>query len=249
VGARRTESAAKLPILGLLADVCRVYALHWVVLIPLALVVLIPQGAANLLELEIDLEGESLDFGRGALAVATGAAIVATNLAGEALYAALITALVVSWSHGVERPPLWPTIRDLPLLRLIAADLLIVAGIVLGLVLLIIPGAMFAVYTVSTTVVIELEDASIRRAFERSFQLVRGSFMRVFLIILLVTVASEVFTVAAHAITDHGLLRAAVHLATETLVEPVQGLAIVLITLGLMRLRGEPTPTLEGTAG
>lgn len=235
----------KLPVLGLLANVFRIYSLHWRVLIPLALVVLIPQGAANFLELDIDLEHGHMDVGRGLLAIATGMAIVSTNLAGEALYAALITALVVSWSHGVERPPVRQALRDLPLLRLIAADLLIVLGTAVGLALLVVPGVVFAVYTISTTVVIELEDAPLRRGFERSVYLVRGSFVRALLIGLLVILGTELFTYAGNEIAHHTALAAGIHLATEALLEPVQGLAIVLMTLALMTLKGEPTVPLD----
>ena len=244
MGEAQDERAGKLPVLGLLRDVFGIYGQHWKVLIPMALVVLIPQGAANLLELELDLDfdGDPLDFERGVLLALTGAAIVATNLAGEALYAALITALVVSWSHGVERPPIRATLRQLPLLRLIVADILIVLGIVLGFLLLVIPGLIFLVYSISTTVVIELEDASIRRGLERSLELVRGSFARVLLIMALVSIVSDSFTAALTELAHHTVLEAAIHVAAETLLEPIQGLAIVLLTLGLMRLRGERPP-------
>ena len=144
----------------------------------------------------------------------------------------------------MERPPLGRTIRELPLLRLIASDLLLVLGTVLGQLLLIIPGILFAAYTVSTTVIIELEDASIRQAFKRSIDLVRGSVVRVLVITSIVILGTESFTLAANEIGHHSAIDGALHLAVETVLEPIQGLAIVLITLGLIALKGEPAPQL-----
>jgi hypothetical protein len=201
-------------------------------------VVLVPQALSEALELEIDTD--DLDAGRAALAAITGAALVATNVAGEALYAGMITGLVVEWRHGVRRFSLGRLGRELPILRLIAADILIVAGTVLGLLLLVVPGVLFAIYTLITTVVIELEDASIRDGFRRSISLVRGSFWRVLAIALILIVATEAAT-ALFLLPVHGIAGTALHLAVEAVIEPFQGVATVLVALGLMELRGEPS--------
>lgn len=240
IEAERTQVEGELPVLGVLADTLRVYRHHWKLLIPLALVVLLPQALANAVEIRIDLEG--LDLGRAALAALAATGIVTSNLAGEALYAGLITGLVVEWRHGIRRFSLGRLIKELPLLRLIVADVLITAGVALGLVLLVVPGIVFAVYTVVTTVVIELEDRSIRGGFERSFSLVRGSFLRVFAIGLLLIAGTELISGALLLPFHHFAAEAAVHLGVEALIEPFQGVAIVLVALGLMELRGESPP-------
>jgi hypothetical protein len=227
----------KLPILGLLGDVWRVYRRHWKLLIPLALVVLLPQALGEALELELDTD--DLDAGKAALVALTSAALGATNLAGEALYAGMITGLVVEWRHGARRLSLGRLARELPILRLIVADLLIIAGTVLGLLLLIVPGVLFAIYTIVTTVVIELEDLSIRDGFRRSASLVRGSFWRVLAIGVVLIAGTEAMS-AVLLLPLHGFLaEAGGHLAVETAMAPFQGVATVLVALGLMELRGE----------
>jgi len=236
MSAAESESAPKLPILGLLANVWRIYARHWRLLIPLALIVLLPQAISDAIELHVDTE--DFDAGRAALAGVTSAGIVATNLAGEALYAGMITALVVEWLHGILRPSLPRLARELPIMRLIAADVLIAVGTALGLVLLIVPGVIFATYTLITTVVIELQDASIREGFERSVSLVRGSFRRVLAIGAVLIAGTEAVTALLVAPFHGFAAEAGVHLGVGALLEPFQGVATVLVALALMELRG-----------
>ena len=232
-------TGAKLPVLRLFANAWLVFTRRWKVLIPLALIVLIPQALSEALELNVDTS--DLDAGRAALAALTSAALVATNLAGEALYAGMITGLVVQWRHGIRRFSLTLLARELPILRLIAADILIIAGTTLGLLLLVIPGVIFATYTLVTTVVIELEDTSIRDGFRRSASLVRGSFWRVLAIGLILIAATEGVT-SLLLLPFHGFAaEAALHLGIEAVILPFQGVATVLVALGLMELRGEPS--------
>jgi hypothetical protein len=235
-----TESAptaSKLPALGLLTDVWRVYSRHWKLLAPLAMVALLPQAIGDAVGVSVDTD--DLDAGRAALAGLSAAGLVATNLGGEALYAGVITALVVEWRHGVERVSLGRLARSLPYGRLIAADLLIASGTALGLVLLIVPGVVFATYTLLTTVVIELEGAGVRGAMRRSTDLVRGSFWRVLAIAVLMLAGTETLSALLEAPFHGFAIEIGANLAAEALLEPFQGVATVLIALGLMELRGE----------
>jgi hypothetical protein len=240
VTADGAEARGKLAIVGLLADVWQVYRQHWRLLVPLALAVLLPQALSDALELHVDTT--DLDLSRAALAAVTSAGIVATNLAGETLYAGMITALVVEWRHGVERPSIPGLARRLPITRLIVADALIAGGTALGLLLLIVPGVIFATYTLITTVVIELEDASLRRAFERSVSLIRGSFRRVLAIGVVLIAGTEAISAALLVPFHDFAAEAPAHLAVEAMLEPFQGVATVLVALALMELRGERPP-------
>jgi hypothetical protein len=240
VTAEGAEARGRLPILGLLADVWQVYRQHWRLLVPLALVVLLPQALSDALELQVDIN--HLDLGRAALAAVTAAGLVATNLAGEALYAGMITALVVEWRHGIQRPSLSRLAHQLPILRLIAADLLIAGGTALGLLLLIVPGIVFAIYTLTTTVVIELEDASLRRGFTRSASLIGGNFTQVLAIGAVLIAGSEAISAALLLPFHDFVAEAPAHLVVEALLEPFQGVATVLVALALMELRGERPP-------
>jgi hypothetical protein len=232
-----SDAPPKLAVGAIVRAVGRAYARHWKFLVPLAVVVLLPQALGDAIKLHVDTG--NLEAGRLVVSGLSLGGIFAISLGGEALYAGIVTALMLEWRHGVEHVSLGELARSLPLLRLIVADLVIAAGTALGLLLLVVPGVLFATYFLITTVMIETEDRSVPQAMRRSASLVRGNFWRVLAVGLVTVLGTEVVSAALEA-PFHGLeTETAVNLAVEAIVEPFQGLATVLVAFGLMELRGE----------
>ena len=168
----RTLGPGQLPILGTLAEALRLYRRHWKLLIPLGAIVLLPQAIIDTSFSEIEIDRlESLGDYLKLLGIPF---TVVLSLAGEALLAGAITALVLQWRLGHRLPGLLAFLGSLAWFRLIAADLLIAVGAAIGVVLLIVPGLLFLAYFSITPAVIEIEDRGIRDAFRRSARLVRG---------------------------------------------------------------------------
>jgi hypothetical protein len=232
---------AKLRPASVVAAVARAYGAHWRVLVPLAFALLLPQAVGS--ALGPALEAEHLDLGRAALLAASAVAVVAIGLGGEAMYAGIVSALILRWRQGAARADLGEIARSLPYARLIVADLILAAGTALGLALLVVPGIVFVTYFLLVTVLIEIERIDIPSAMRRSAALVRGQFWPVLALVLLFVVGSELLTATLEA-PFHGIeLEGAVGLLIEAVVEPLQGLATVLVCLSLMELHGETPPS------
>jgi hypothetical protein len=130
-------------------------------------------------------------------------------------------------------------IREIRLGRLIAIDLILVAGTILGLALLVIPGIVFYTYFAASPALVELDDLKIGTAMRRSFDIVRGNFTRVLAFIGLVVLVSDGAMLILEA-PLHGLTGEAVwNLVLEAVLEPVQGLTTVFLALALLDIRGE----------
>jgi hypothetical protein len=232
-----SETPRKLPVRAIVRDIGRNYAKYWKLLIPLAMVVLLPQAIGDAIKLQVDPDHR--EVGRLLLSGLGFGGILAIGLGGEALYAGIVTALLLEGRDQAGHVRFGELARSLPYMRLIVADVVLSAGMALGFVLLVVPGVLFGTYFLVTTVVIETEDRSVRQAMRRSASLVRGSFWRVLAIALVTILGTELISAAVEA-PFHGLeAETAVNLGVEAVVEPFQGLATVLVALGLMELRGE----------
>jgi hypothetical protein len=226
-----------LRILPLLREVGVAYASHWKLLVPLALVVLLPQAVGDALFGDVELDGV---HDAGDVVKLAGIPIsLGINLGGEALYAGILAAIVVQWRAGNPTPDLRATARNISYGRLIVLDLLLAAGTALGLILLVVPGVLVFTYLLISPTLIEIEGIRIREAIERSIDLVRGSFWRVLGVSVAVLVASDAIGTALES-PLHGLHgEVAFNLLIEAVLEPFQGLTTVLLALALMKLRGQ----------
>jgi len=222
-------------------DIVTVYRRHWRFLIPTAIVVLLPQSLVDGL-----LDGLNVEGIRSARDVAILAAVpitVAVNLLGQAVYAGMAAAAVVEWRTNQPLPRIATLARSLPLGRLVLLDLVLSLGAAIGFVLLVIPGLVFLAYFSTSPPLIKFEHRSVRGALRRSAQLVQGNFWRVLLLVVGITLLTEA-VVAAVSAPFHGVgLVTAVDLAAEGLLEPIEGLAIVLVAFRLLDIRGDtPSP-------
>jgi hypothetical protein len=231
------EGAARLRIRPLLRDIPRVYADHWRLLVPLALVVLLPQAIAD--ATLGDIEIERVHTAADVLKIASVPLAVGINLGGEALYAGIVAAAVVHWRRGERLRDLHGVARSIPYGRLVVIDLLLAIGIAIGLVLLIVPGVLVLTYLAISPALVEINHLTIREAVRKSIELVRGNFWPVFALLASVIVATDSIGTALES-PLHGLQgEVAFNLAIEAALEPFQGLTTVLLALALMDLRGE----------
>jgi hypothetical protein len=144
----------------------------------------------------------------------------------------------VDQDHGIS---IRYVLRTLPWGRLIGADLLVALLVVLGLILLVIPGLILFNLLALAGPVIEVENRKVIAALRRSTRLVRGHFWSVALLATLpVSVAGEIETLAP---TPHDLGELLKVLAIrglgEGLAEAIIGLILVQLTQRLIVLDGE----------
>jgi hypothetical protein len=214
-----------------------VYRRHWMFLVAAAIVILLPQ---SILSAAVD-EG-SLDGIRNAKDIAIFGAILVTtaiNLLGQAIYAGLTAAADIYWRAGKPLPRLSSLIRSLPIGGLVVLDLLLSFGFALGILLLVVPGLVFLAYVGISPAVMKLEHRGPLDAMRRSVELVRGDFWRVFVIVVGVILFTEL-AVQAIALPFHGFaLEAAADLVAEGLLQPIEGLAVVIVAIRLLEMRGE----------
>jgi hypothetical protein len=227
-------------------DVIAVYRRHWAFLVPVAIVVLLPQALADAF-----LDGLRVEGVRSAKEVAILAAVpltVAVNLFGQALYTGITAAAVVEWRSGNHVASVGALVRSLPIRGLIVLDVLISVGAAIGFALLVVPGLVFLAYVAISPALMKFEHLGVKAALERSVELVRGQFWRVFAI-LIAAIALTEGGFQAITFSFHGLgLAAVVDLAAEGLLAPIEGLTIVVVALALLERQGE-APSATALAG
>lgn len=161
---------------------------HWAALLPAALVIFIPVGLLDTLDADLqDAVGETNDLASGLEVLAVTMLNAASALLGQILFAGLISALA---THGTG-PGIGGLVdlgRELPIGRLILADIAFVLVITAGLFALIVPGFVFLVWFALIGPVVEVEHIGIRRAFGRSRELVRRRFRLVAAFVLPITI-------------------------------------------------------------
>jgi hypothetical protein len=236
-----TAAREHLAVGGIARDIVAAYRAHWAFLVLTAMVVLLPQAIADAMlgDVEVD-EIHSLRD------VATLAAIpltLAVNLFGQAVYAGVTAAAVIDWRAGVPLPRLRTLLRSLPIGGLILLDVVLTAGIAVGLVLLVVPGLVFASYFGISPVLLKIERRGVLAALRRSARLVRGNFWRVSALIIGVILVTEAIVALINA-PLHGLVVSTLtEVAADGVVQPIEGLAIALVAIRLLELHGEaPAP-------
>jgi hypothetical protein len=232
----------KLSLRAVFAEMFTVYRAHWRFLIPAAIVVLLPQSIAD-----GALNGGTIKSIKSIEDVAYFGAILLTvvvNLGGQAFYAGVTAATVVDWRAGQPLPPIRKLIAALPVGGLIMLDIVVSVGTAIGLILLIVPGLIFLAYVGISPAVMKLEHLGVFAAMRRSVELVRGHLRQVIVIVLGVTLFTEI---AVQLIIEpfHGLaVVTLIDLIAEGILQPFEGLAIAVVAIRLLELRGEaPAPS------
>lgn len=216
-------------------------------LLLLGAVVFIPLGFLDALVdrvHEIRAESPEEVFDLGTLALIAGLlAQAVTALLGEVFYAGAV-GLTMRQGEHTPPPSLRHVARHLSYGRLIAVDILLAIGVAIGLVLLIVPGVLLFGWFALAGPIVEIEGRGVRAAFARSRQLVRGSFWTVLLVLIPITLASEVLADALlqlpHLVIHEPLVRDwAGEALSNILMSPFYAVAAVLMTLELRARYGE----------
>jgi hypothetical protein len=237
-------------LLGVYARLGRTYWAWAPTLLALATLVFIPLGFVDALLEQVDTS--SLDVTDGFKVVAllgAVAAITASSLFGEVFFSGAIAA-TLTHPEDEERPGFLHLARHISYGKLIAVDLIFVLMLVLGTVALIVPGVLIFVFLSPAGSVVELEKRGIWGGFKRSFGLVRGHFWMVAAVLIPVEIVGDAVNEAlvnlGHSLLGHGLLAAWVGESVGNIVTaPVASVAIVLLTLDLIRHRDGEAPRLK----
>jgi hypothetical protein len=182
-----------------------------------------------------------------ALAGALGSSAV--SLLGSVFLAGFLSRLV-SAEHGTGQVRLGAVLRSLPWGSLVAADLLVTLIVVLGLVLLIIPGLIALNLLVVVGPVIEIEERRAWPGLRRSAHLVRPHFWQVALVgALPVVVASGLEAALPDPEGRAGIVTALIARSiAEGVLEALVGLLLVELAYRLIGASRPPRPV-PGRAG
>jgi hypothetical protein len=227
-------------VLSLYTRIARTYARDARSLLPLAVLVFLPLGLIDAATAEVNVD--ALDPSSGikvAAIIAAFSALAATSLLGEVFYSGAV-ALSLGHPEGASPPPLREVARRLKYGRLIVLDLVYVLLVIVGLVFLVVPGALAFVFFGLAGPIVELEGQTVRGAFGRSFELVRGSFWVVFFVLVPVELVGDSVTEAlqglVHLVLGHNFFAAWMAESLSNIVlSPAFAIAAVLLTLDLTR--------------
>jgi hypothetical protein len=218
-------------------DVISAYRAHRFFLIAAAVIVLLPQALTDAVLDGLELEG--LHSARDVAALIAAPLTLIVNLFGQAFYAGLAAAAVIEWRANRPLPGIRALLRSVPVGRLVVLDIVLTLGTAIGLVLLVIPGLVFMTFFSISPALVKFEHRGVWESMRRARELVRGNFWRVLLIVPGTIIVTEI---AASLISEsfHGLaIVTLVDLATDGLLQPIEGLVIVVTALALLELRGE----------
>jgi predicted secreted protein len=239
-GERRSGGEKKrLPVRGLLAAVGRT-ARHdpWRILaVSIAislLTVLADIGITNL-----------IDHTNVPLVTAGELVSTALEVLGSVFLSGFLCRIVGAAEHGQERASVGQVAKTLPWSRLIRGDLLVVLIVVVGLILLVIPGLIAVTLLAIIGPVIEIEDKPVWVALRRSAHLVRQKFWwAVLLATLPLAVVSELESLAPE---PHSVSTALETLAIRGLGTSVLDalISLVLIELAYQLIALDRTPADE----
>jgi len=231
------EEQPKLSAKRVASEVVAAYRAHWLFLIASALVILLPQALADAFFDHLQVGGVH-NLSDVAILAATPLTVV-VNLFGQAFYAGMTAAAVIGWRAHRPLPSIRALLASVPLGRLVLLDLVLTLGSALGFLLLVIPGLIWLAYFSLAPAIVKFEHRGVWASLRRSRELVTGNFWRVLWMVVgtiaVTELAVEAVTVPVH--TD--ALTALVDLAADGLLQPIEGLVIVVVALALLEMRGE----------
>jgi hypothetical protein len=206
----------------------------WGHLFVLALMVFLPIGAVE------GLLDRLADQDLTITVVIVALSALASALIGEVFYSGAVAGLIAETPEGGRRPTILELARRLPLLRLLAADVLVTAVVIAGALLLIVPGLIFFVWFAFVAPSIEIEKRGLWDAFRRSRELVRGRFWIVLALVGGIEVASEAAVAGieelTHSLLGHGFaVEWVAEVVANVTTNPPYAVVLVMMALELMR--------------
>jgi hypothetical protein len=185
---------------------------------------------------------DHVDSARGDALASTVAAVL--TMGGIVVYAGILDRVVGASLHGHRDPPLRDVVRELPLGRLFAADLVLASATLVGLALFVLPGIVVFTLWALVGPVITIERRALVDAFRRSRQLVWSRFWLTFLLVALPLQVEQAFLHAIDytSLFEHPVLPAFVlNGLLGTLIASVIGLVEVVLAYEL--IAENPTDT------
>jgi len=223
-------------------------------LLVLGLVIFIPLGLLDALALEADVDSFDLDSGiKVAALVGAILVVTTTGLLGEVFFSGAV-AISLTHPEGDRPPPLSHIARQINYRRLIVIDILYVVLVAIGLALVIVPGVLAFIFLGLAGPAVEIEERTVRGAFARSFELVRGNFWFVFWVLVPIEVVGDALGEGlAHLVHDwlgETLIASWLAEASSNIVlSPVFAVAAVLLTIELIHLEDGSGPRLHSAPG
>ena len=171
------------------------------------------------------------DVTKGALALLT----TTEHMLGDVLFNGLVAAAVIVWRQGGPRLGVIAIARTLPWPTIIALEIAIPVVTAIGLVLLVIPGILFATYVTLAPAVVKVEHLRAWPSVKRSFALVRGNFWRVLLVLVVLVGVAGAVEELLQSLTPDFVGDVLVKLAVELTFSPLSAVAVVLMVFHLRR--------------
>ncbi len=164
-------------------------------LLGLAVLVFVPLGLLGTVDESLgSFDGDEAAVVRAA-SVAAAVTLAATSLLGQLLFAGLVAASVTRTEPG-QAPSIAGVAREARWSRLIAIDLLTTLAVIVGLILLVLPGIfVFARYALASTVS-DMQRCGVRESFRRSSRLSRGHGTLIVTMLLTALLLGEVLQAA-----------------------------------------------------
>lgn len=176
---------------------------------------------------------------------------IVVSLVTLTLYQGMVVGLVRDVQDGRRDASVGDLARSaLPvLLPLVGAGFVIVAGVAIGLVLLIVPGLYLLTIWAVTAPVLVIERHGVFASLGRSRQLVRGSGWPVFGAVVIAILISVLVAVPlaqlAEAIADGPILRIVFSVLALTVTAPIQALVASVLYFRLLAIEGEQPPAAD----
>lgn len=227
-------------------QVLHVYGAWWLYILVLAFVVIVPVSVLGDV-ISHELRHSASDkLGDLVFVFAMTGVLASTSLLGQVFLAGTIGLSIFHAKDG-ERPAVAWVARHVSYGKLMAVDLIYLAVVTIGILLLVGPGlAAFAFFALAGPVV-EIEDRGVVGSFKRSFQLVRKDFWLVAWVLITMQlggylIGEGIELLAREIFGESGIVDDAAGIAVEVLTEPLFAIGAVLLT---MRLAGLKAPRLE----
>lgn len=227
-------------------QVFHVYRAWWLYILVFAIVVIAPISILNDL-VSHELKHVATDkLGDLVYLLTLTGALASTSLLGQVFMAGTIGLSLFHTKDG-ERPPLAWVARHISYGKLMAVDLIYLAVVTIGFLLLVGPGIAAFVFFALAGPVVEIEERGVGGSFKRSVQLVRKDFWLVAWVLVTMQlggyyVSQGIELLARELFGESGLVDDAAGIAAEVVTEPLFAIGAVLLT---MRLAGLKAPRLE----
>jgi hypothetical protein len=215
---------------------------RWGVLLLAAMVIFVPVGLVEAIDHELEealTDPDGLDLGTLIEIVTAAFVFGAGSLLGDVVYAGIVAAAVIA-ERTKHEGSLRELLEGLPVLRLIAVDLLLGLIVVIGFLLLIVPGLVFITWFALVAPVVKVEHPPIRAAFRRSRDLVRGHFWLVFAFVIPIVIVAEALSGLAQSgmvelLGESFVADWAGATAADVLTAPLYALGVVVLYFELRR--------------